>query len=65
MEKSKKLGIIIPYRNRRGHLKEFSRRFVKYMEKFDINYELIVINQDDAKLFNRGTLLNIGFKYAE
>ena len=65
MEESKKLGVVIPYRNRRSHLKEFSRRFVKYMEKFDINYELIVINQDDAKLFNRGTLLNIGFKYAE
>ena len=65
MEESKKLGVVIPYRNRRSHLKEFSRRFVRYMEKFDINYELIVINQDDAKLFNRGTLLNIGFKYAE
>ena len=65
MEKSKKLGVVIPYRNRRSHLKEFSRRFVRYMEKFDINYELIVINQDDAKLFNRGMLLNIGFKYAE
>ena len=65
MEKSKKLGVIIPYRNRREHLKDFSRRFVRYMEKFDINYELIVINQDDAKLFNRGMLLNIGFKYAE
>ena len=65
MEKSKKLGVIIPYRNRRGHLKEFSRRFVRYMENLDINYEIIVINQDDAKLFNRGILLNIGFKYAE
>ena len=35
------------------------------MEKYDIDYEIIVINQDDAKLFNRGMLLNIGFKYAE
>lgn len=65
MVKNKKLGIIVPYRNRRSHLKEFSRRVLRYMERNDIDYELIVVNQDDAKLFNRGTLLNIGFKYAE
>ena len=65
MEESKKLGIIVPYRNRRSHLKEFSRRVLRYMERFNIDYELIVVNQDDAKLFNRGALLNIGFKYAE
>jgi len=64
-ENKKKLGVIVPYRNRREHLKEFSRRFIRYMERVDIDYELIVINQDDAKLFNRGSLLNIGFKYAE
>ena len=62
---SKKLGIIVPYRNRKNHLKEFTRRLLRYMERFDIPYELIVVEQDEAHLFNRGMLLNIGFKYAE
>ena len=35
------------------------------MEKFDIPYKIYVIEQDNAKLFNRGMLLNIGYKYAK
>lgn len=62
---SKKLGIIVPYRNRKNHLKEFTRRLIRYMERFDIPYELIVVEQDGAHLFNRGMILNIGFKHAE
>ena len=65
MVENKKLGIIVPYRNRKEHLKEFTRRMQRYMERFDIPYELIVVNQDNAKLFNRGMLLNIGFKFAK
>lgn len=62
----KKLGVIVPYRNRPEHLEEFKRRITRYLNRFeDIPYELIIINQDDAKQFNRGMLLNIGFKYAE
>lgn len=64
-ERSKKLGIIIPYRNRREHLKEFTRRLQRYMEKFDIPYKVYVIDQDEAKMFNRGMLLNIGYTYAK
>ena len=65
MVKNKKLGIIVPYRDRQKHLKEFSRRIVRYLEKTDIDFHIFVIEQDFAKLFNRGMLLNIGFKYAE
>ena len=31
----------------------------------NIQYQLIIVEQDDAKLFNRGMLLNIGFKEAK
>lgn len=65
MLKDKKLGVIVPYRDRQKHLKEFSRRIVRYLEKTDIDFHIFVIEQDFAKLFNRGMLLNIGFKYAE
>jgi hypothetical protein len=56
-----KLGIIVPYRNRYEHLAEFKTHIVKYLESQNINFEIIIVEQDDAKLFNRGMLLNIGF----
>jgi hypothetical protein len=62
---SNKLGIIVPYRNRFEHLAEFKKSIVSYLSDKDINYEIIIVQQDDAKLFNRGMLLNIGFKYAK
>jgi hypothetical protein len=36
-----------------------------YLNNTDIDYRIIIVQQDDAKLFNRGMLLNIGFKYAK
>ena len=62
---SKKLGVIVPYRNREEHLEKFKKRIKLYLNKHKIDYELIIVNQDNAKQFNRGMLLNIGFKYAE
>ena len=62
----KKLGIIIPYRNRFEHLQEFKQAMVKYLDDNGYtNYTIIVVEQDDAKLFNRGMLCNIGFKEAK
>ena len=65
MQKNKKLGIIVPYRNREQHLKVFLKKMNQYLSTRNMNYEIIVVHQDDAKLFNRGMLLNIGFKIAE
>ena len=61
----KKLGIIVPYRNRKAQLREFSRNIKFYLDGLGIPYHVFVISQDNAKQFNRGALLNIGFKYAE
>lgn len=60
-----KLGIIVPYRNRYEHLQEFKKSITEYLSEKGITYELIIIQQDNAKLFNRGMLLNIGFKYSK
>ena len=60
-----KLGVIVPYRNREEHLEEFKKKISKYLNRQGIPFELIIVHQDDAKLFNRGALLNIGFTYAE
>jgi predicted glycosyltransferase involved in capsule biosynthesis len=57
------LSIIIPYRDRADHLEVFIRE-----TKGKINadsYDIIVVNQDDNKPFNRAKLLNIGFDYVK
>ena len=57
-----KLAIIVPYRKRPGHLRKFRESISEYLK--DIQYELIVVEQADDLPFNRGKLLNIGFKTA-
>lgn len=60
-----KLGVIVPYRNRYEHLLLFKTAITDYLKSKDILFELIIVEQDDAKLFNRGKLLNIGFEEAK
>jgi hypothetical protein len=60
-----KLGVIVPHRHRWEHLDIFKKRIVNYLNEKKIPFEIIIVNQDDAKQFNRGMLLNIGFKYAK
>jgi hypothetical protein len=61
----RKVGIVVPYRGRDLHLKQFKQSIVTYLRTKNIRFELIIVHQDDAKLFNRGMLLNIGFKQAK
>lgn len=56
-----KLGVIVPYRNREKHLTIFRKHITDYLNKNNINFELIVVEQSDGNPFNRGKLLNIGF----
>ena len=58
---SHKLGIIVPYRDRYEQLQKFKIAIKKYLNNKDIDYELIIVEQDSARTFNRGKLLNIGF----
>ena len=59
-----KLGVIVPYRDRISQLGVFKRFMPYYLNKNKIDYNIFIIEQDGAKQFNRGALLNIGFKYA-
>lgn len=60
--KNNKLAVIVPYRNRKTQL----TRFLKHMESYLSNYtyQIFIIEQFDDKPFNRGKLLNIGYKIA-
>jgi len=58
----KKLGVVVPYRNRPNQLSQFKQALKDFIST---PYELIVVEQSDNKEFNRGKLLNIGFLKAE
>ena len=60
-----KLGVIVPYRNRPNQLKHFLNHIKLYLDKKDIDYEIIIVEQTEKNNFNRGKLLNIGFIKAE
>jgi len=55
-----KIGIIVPYRNRRTHLNHFTTAIKNHFINSKLDYELIIVEQADKKSFNRGSLLNIG-----
>lgn len=60
-----KLGVIVPYRDRFEQLLIFKNTISYHLNKSGIDFELIVVEQDGAKTFNRGKLLNVGFQYAK
>ena len=60
-----KIGIVVPYRNRREHLNQFIPSISNHLKKQKIPYEIIVVEQADGKPFNRGKLLNIGVERAK
>ena len=53
--------ILIPYRNRKVHLDYFIEHTVPLIVKNMPTTRVIVIEQIEGKLFNRGKLLNVGF----
>jgi len=59
-----RLGVIVPYRRRETQLKVFLDYMSNYLISRNIEHKIIIVDQDDAKQFNRGALLNIGFNYA-
>jgi hypothetical protein len=61
---SHKLGICIPYRNRKEHLEKLIPHLSKHLTERGINHKFYVGHQVDEKLFNRGAMKNIAAKFA-
>ncbi|XP_037034149.1 beta-1,4-galactosyltransferase 1 isoform X2 [Bradysia coprophila] len=57
-------AIIVPYRQREKQLQAFLIYMHNYLRKQNINYRIFVVEQFDAKPFNRAKLFNIGSVYA-
>lgn len=59
-----KLGICIPYRNRKEHIEKLIPSLSEHLNKKGIDHCFYVGHQVDDKLFNRGAMKNIAAHYA-
>ena len=55
--------IIIPYRNRQKHLDYFLEHSAPLLKNSVDNLQIIIVEQNEGKIFNWGILLNIRFQY--
>ncbi|XP_057376763.1 beta-1,4-N-acetylgalactosaminyltransferase bre-4-like [Daphnia carinata] len=60
-----KIAIVVPLRNRTEHLKVFVRYMHSFLQRQQLDYAIIVAEQTEGSLFNRGALMNVGFKEAQ
>jgi len=62
-EQLEKLLIIVPYRDREEHLVAFIPHITQKLQEQNIqDFKIIIVEQNEDKLFNRGLLCNIGFQ---
>ena len=61
---SHKLGICIPYRNRKEHIERLVPHLSKQLTNQGIEHSFYIGHQVDDKLFNRGAMKNIAAHYA-
>lgn len=59
-----KLGICIPYRNRKEHLEQLVPCLSEHLTKQGIDHKFYVGHQVDDKLFNRGAMKNVAAEFA-
>ncbi|KZS16554.1 Beta-1,4-galactosyltransferase 6 [Daphnia magna] len=60
-----KIAIVVPLRNRTEHLQVFLRYMHPFLQRQQLDYAIIVAEQTEGSLFNRGALMNVGFKEAQ
>lgn len=61
---SHKLGVCIPYRNRKEHIERLIPHLTKHLTNCGIDHAFYVGHQIDDKLFNRGSMKNIAARIA-
>jgi hypothetical protein len=59
-----KIGICIPYRDRKNHLERLLPHVSNHLKTQGIEHKFYVGHQKDDNLFNRGMMKNIAAKYA-
>jgi len=56
--------VIVPFRKREEHLGIFLRHMHKFLKAQMMRYRIFIVEQDDDYEFNRGKLMNVGFREA-
>ncbi|CAH0589188.1 unnamed protein product [Chrysodeixis includens] len=56
-----RVAIVVPYRDRKGHLAIFLRYIHPLLKKQQLEYRIFVVEQYGDEKFNKGTLYNIAF----
>lgn len=59
-----RLAIVVPYRERRVHLKMFLRHMHPFLQRQQLDYRIFVVELKAGIEFNRAMLFNIGFREA-
>ena len=54
--------IVIPYRNRKEHLDYYINNTVPLIKDNFPNTKVVIVEQNEGKLFNRGAIINVAFK---
>jgi beta-1,4-galactosyltransferase 1 len=58
------LAVLVPYRERSAHLRIFVPHLGRHLQRQGIPYRLWVLEQAADRSFNRGKLLNVGYRLA-
>nr|XP_002124765.3 beta-1,4-galactosyltransferase 3-like [Ciona intestinalis] len=58
-----KVAIIIPYRDREEHLRYNLHYLHGILQRQQLQYIVVVVEQDNDYTFNKGLLMNLGFQY--
>jgi N-terminal region of glycosyl transferase group 7/N-terminal domain of galactosyltransferase len=63
-ENGKRLTVVIPFRDRESHLEQLVPVLKQQLQSQGIEHRILVVEQMDPGLFNRGRLLNIGVHFS-
>ncbi|CAH1779087.1 unnamed protein product, partial [Owenia fusiformis] len=56
------IAIIIAYRDREEHLKQFLNYMHPFLQRQKLSYRIVVVEQNKPAIFNKASLFNTGFK---
>ena len=59
-----KIAIIIPFRDRHAHLSTLLANLHPKLRGQHLNYTIIVVEQNEPEVFNKASIMNVGFVYA-
>ncbi|MET0533424.1 MAG: galactosyltransferase-related protein [Steroidobacter sp.] len=61
---NRRLTVVIPYRDREHHLQQLMPALTEKLREQRLDYRVLVVEQENGAMFNRGRLLNAGIHYA-